>query len=217
MNPFLGPLDADGRVPASQQTRVAAFLMSAHGALARQLMTALPGRLREGWQVELHIQYCRELELLTLLAGATTWVPDPALPFQFWHWELAWMPQPAEGAQDSRQGRLIDLAAFGHALHAVIRPAALLPENAPPMEPFAVALRRIEFEAGRLMQAHILFLKGPQFESARDVVSAAVEKRHAQVRELWNDMLAGIDIDTRTRHVGDTAYHSVATAAQQGR
>ncbi len=216
MKPFLGPLDGDGRVPAHQQTRVAAFLMSAHGALARQLAAALPGRLREGWQVELHVQYCREIEILSLLAGAASWVPDPMLAFLIWQWEIAWWPKPAEGAADRRQGLLIDLAAFGHALHAVTRPAALLPEDAPPMDAFALALRRIEFESGRLMQAHVLFLKGSQFLSVRDAVSTAAERRHAQVRELWTAMLHGIEIDTSNRHIGDTAYHAVASAGQKG-
>ena len=41
MSAFLGPLDATGRVPPRQQTRVAAFLMSCHGAMARQLAIAL--------------------------------------------------------------------------------------------------------------------------------------------------------------------------------
>ena len=32
MSEFLGPLNSDNRVPPRQQTRVAAFLISAHGA-----------------------------------------------------------------------------------------------------------------------------------------------------------------------------------------
>ena len=36
MSEVFGPLDPQGRVPPQQQTRVAAFLASAHGALARQ-------------------------------------------------------------------------------------------------------------------------------------------------------------------------------------
>jgi len=41
MSEFFGPLDSGGRVPPRQQTRVAAFLVSAHGALARQFALAL--------------------------------------------------------------------------------------------------------------------------------------------------------------------------------
>ncbi len=207
MNPFLGPLDHDGRIPAHQQTRVSAFLLSAHGAWARRLAAVLPVRLRNGWQEELHAQYCREMEILSLLTRATSWVPDPMLAFLIWQWEATWWPQRAEGVADQSQGLLIDLAAFGHALHAVIRPAALLPEGAAQMDPFGLAMRRIEFESGRLLQAQILFLKGPQLLSVRDAAAAAVERRHAQVRELWTSMLHGIDIETSGRHRVETAYH----------
>lgn len=41
MSMFLGPLDAAGRVPPGQQTRIAAFLLSCHGAMARQLALAV--------------------------------------------------------------------------------------------------------------------------------------------------------------------------------
>jgi hypothetical protein len=192
MSAFLGPLDEDGRVPANQQTRVSAFLMSAHGAQARQLAAVLPGSLRDGWQVELHSQYCREMEILSLVARATSWVPDPMLAFLVWQWEAAWLPRPVQGAADQHHGLLIDLAAFGHALHSVIRPAALLPEFQPHDNAFALAMRRIEFESGRLLQAQILFLKGPQLIPVRDAVAAAVERRHAQVRELWSRLLGDL-------------------------
>jgi hypothetical protein len=217
MSPFLGPLDPDGRVPAQQQTRLAAFLMSAHGAQARQLAAALPGSLQHGWQVELHSQYCREIEILSLIARSTSWVPDPTLMFLIWHWEIAWLPRPVEGAADRVQGLLIDLAAFGHALHSVIRPAALLPEFESHNNAFALAMRRVEFESGRLMHAQILFLKGPQLIPVRDAVAAAVERRHAQVRELWNAMLLGLEIETSGRHNLPPAYQltvkSVAATA----
>jgi hypothetical protein len=196
MSAFLGPLDRDGRIPPQQQTRVASFLISAHGAQARQLAAALPGRLRYGWQVELHSQYSRELEILSLLTRATSWVVDPRLVFLAWQWEAAWLPKPVAGTADGMQGLLIDLAAFGHALHSVIRPAALLPEGVAAADPFVLAMRRIEFESGRLLQAQIVFLKGPQLAAVRDVVAAAVERRHAQVRELWTSMLRGIDVGT---------------------
>lgn len=215
MRAFLGPLDEHGRIPAHQQTLVSTFLVSAHGANARQLALALPSRLHHGWQVELHSQYCREMEILSLVARATAWVPIPKLAFSLWQWELAWLPKPVAEAADRVQGLLIDLAAFGHALHTVIRPAALLPEGFEQADPFALAMRRIEFESGRLMQAQILFLKGPELISYRDAVAAAVEWRHAQVRELWSGILRSMDIETSARHVlaPAPAYRSALKAA----
>ncbi len=215
MSPFLGPLDRDGCVPAQQQTRLSAFLMSAHGAQARQLAAALSGGLQHGWQVELHSQYCREMEILSLILRATSWVPDPMLIFLIWQWEVAWLPRPAEGVADAFQGLLIDLAAFGHALHAVVRPAALLPEFAPHNNAFAQAMRRIEFESGRLLHPQILFLKGPELFPVRAAVAAAVERRHAQVRELWDALLHGMEIEPSGRHNLPPAYQLTVKAAAE--
>jgi hypothetical protein len=212
MNPFLGPLE-NGRIPAVQQTRVSAFLMSAHGALTRHLAVALPASLHQGWQVEMHSQYCREMEILSLLARATSWVPDPQLGILIWQWEAAWLPRPVSGAVDRTQATLIDLAALGHALHAVIRPAALLPENFPDSDPFGLAMRRIEFESGRLMQAQILFLKGPELIPVRDAVATAVEQRHSQIRELWQNMLRTMQVDVSGRHTLTPAYQAPAQTA----
>jgi hypothetical protein len=206
MNAFLGPLDENGRLPAHQQTRVAAFLMSAHGAQARQLAATLAGAVHDGWQVEMHVQFCREMEILSLLARATSWTLDPLLPFLMWQWENAWLPRPAAGIADRTQALLIDMAAFGHALHGGMRPAALLPEDAHDMDPFTLAMRRIEFEGARLMQGQMIFLKGAQFQAVRTEVNAAVEGRHAQLRGLWDAMLRGIDVDNNSRHLAETAF-----------
>ncbi len=81
--------------------------------------------------MELHSQYCREIEILSLIGRSTKWVADPALAFMIWQWEAAWLPRAAEGVADQSLSLLIDLAAFGHAVHSVIRPAALLPEFEP--------------------------------------------------------------------------------------
>jgi hypothetical protein len=194
MSAFLGPPDADGRIPAQQQTRVAAFLMSAHAAQARQLAAVLPASLRHAWQLELHSQYCREMEIVSLLTRATTWIPDPQLMYMIWEWETAWLPKPIEGTADRYNGMLVDMAALGHALHAGIRPAAVLPEGVAPIDPFVLTMRRIEFESGRLLQAQIVFLKGPQLAPLRKEVAEAVERRHNQVGELWGAMLAGLGV-----------------------
>ena len=59
------------------------------------------------------------------------------------------------------------------------------------LDPFALALRKIELESSRLMQAQILFLKSADLLPFRNAVNAAIESRHAQVRKLWDDMLSG--------------------------
>jgi hypothetical protein len=57
-----------------------------------------------------------------------------------------------------------------------------------------MALRRIEFESGRLLQAQILFLKGPDQLPFRDTVSRVLESRHTELRKLWHDTLASLGI-----------------------
>jgi hypothetical protein len=194
MSEFFGPLDSAGRVPSRQQTRVAAFLMSAHGALARQLAVTLPNRLNEGWQTEMNAQLFREAEIVSLLLRATSWAPDLALPYLVSTWEMAWLPQPVPGIPDNTLSVAVDIAALGHAIHAAIRPAALLPLEAQAHDPFTMALRRIEFESSRLMQAQILLLKSAELRPFRDAVNSAVEKRHQEVRKLWGEMLEGIGV-----------------------
>lgn len=199
MSQFLGPLDQAGRIPPRQQTRVAAFLVSAHGALARRLAFALPGQMKAGWQTELNAQFYREAETVSLLMRATSWVPDPELLLLAPTWEADWLPRPGPAAADATMAYTIDTASLGHAVHAAIRPAALLPDGASAEDAFVMALRRIEFESGRLMQAQILFLKGPDLLPFRDAVNAAVEQRHLQVRERWHGMLKGIGVERTAR------------------
>ena len=73
--------------------------------------------------------------------------------------------------------------------HAPKQPDKVLAED-----PFVMALRRIEFESGRIMQAQIIFLKGQDLLPYREAVNAAVESRHLQVRKLWTEMLDGIGV-----------------------
>ncbi|MDA9393938.1 hypothetical protein WN73_25895 [Bradyrhizobium sp. CCBAU 45394] len=196
MSRFLGPLDSEGRVPSHQQTRVAAFLISAHGALARQFALALPMRIEAAWQTELNAQFYRESEIVSLLQRTASWVPDMALGYMAASWETAWFPKPIEGITNLPLALPIDLATLAHAVHAGIRPAALLPLGANADDPFVSALRRIEFESGRLLQAQILFLKGESLVPFRDAVNTALERRHAEVRRLWAEVLESIGITT---------------------
>jgi hypothetical protein len=181
-------------VSPRQQTRVAAFLISAHGALARQFAFALPMKLESAWQTELNAQFYRETEIVSLLLRATTWVPELALGYMAASWETAWFPTPIDGIADHPLALAVGLATLAHAVHAGIRPAALLPVQANANDPFVMALRRIEFESGRLLQAQILFLKGPELVPFRDAVSSALERRHTEIRKLWTEALESVGI-----------------------
>jgi hypothetical protein len=192
---YLGPLDSLGRVPPRQQTRVAAFLVSAHAALARQLALALNAPLGAGWVAELNTQVYRETEIVSLLLRATSWVPDLELLFLAPQWEAAWLVKPVPGIPDRIKASAVDLAALGHAVHGAIRPATLLPQKLPMDDAFGIALRKTEFESGRLIQAQMLLLKSPDLLAFRDALGLAVESRHTQIRGLWLEMLAGIGVE----------------------
>jgi hypothetical protein len=196
MSQFFGPLDSERRVPPRQQTRVAAFLISAHGALAGQFAFTLPIKLESAWQTELNAQLYRETEIVSLLLRATAWVPDLALGYMAAFWETAWFPAPIEGIPDRALAVAAGLAILAHAVHAGIRPASLLPVEAEANDPFVTALRRIEFESGRLLQAQSLFLKGPELAPFRAAISSALERRHAEIGKLWTDALEGVGIAT---------------------
>ena len=73
-------------------------------------------------------QLYRESEIVSLLLRATSWTPDPELLFLFPSREAAGCPGQPKAVTDRAQAFIIDIAALGHAPHAVIRPAALLPE-----------------------------------------------------------------------------------------
>lgn len=197
MSGFFGPLDSEGRVPPHQQTRVAAFLVSAHGALARQSAFTFPSRLESAWQTELNAQLYRETEIVSLLLRATSWAPDPGLGYMAVAWESAWYPAPIYEISNWPLAMAAGLATLAHAVHAGIRPAALLPVEANPNDSFVMALRRIEFESGHLLQAQILSLKGPDLVPFRDAVSSALERRHTEVRKLWGNMLQSVGIAAR--------------------
>jgi hypothetical protein len=121
-------------------------------------------------------------------------VPDLSLAYMAASWETAWFPAPIEGIPDRTLAAAAGLATLAHAVHAGIRPAALLPVEANANDPFVTALRRVEFENGRLLQAQSHFLKGTELLPFRDAVSAALERRHAEIGRLWAQALEGVGI-----------------------
>lgn len=205
MNRILGPLDQNRRVPACQQTRIAAFLISAHAALARQFAFAAPLHLHTCQQAELNAQFYREVEIVALLIRTASWVPDITLPASAILWETAWLPRPLDGIEDRSLALAAGVAILTHAVHAVIRPAILLPAETDPLDPFASALRRIEYKSNHQLQAQLVLLKSASFMPFRNVITNALDRRHADIRKLWDETLdsAGIDVtpaDCTTDH-----------------
>lgn len=185
-------LDDSGRVLPSQQTRVASFLISAHGAHARRLALTLAGPVDGVVQVIQHTEYCRAAELVSLFARSTAWSFDPLLPVLGLTWEAAWLPAPVSPAGDLLTDQAIDLLAFGHALYGGIRPATILPADAEPADPFVMAITQLELESSRLIQGQIAVLKSQRLENRRDAIETALGARQKQIRALWADLLADL-------------------------
>ena len=148
---------------ADTQTKIGLFV----GA-AKNVNAAILGAIELQPQVTVaypfvHGQYYRELEFASLLARVTRWSASPALyatgslmvaPL----WREWWRIQlPAGALLDLRAG--YTALALGHALLARVRLAPVIAEGTNELDPFVAALRRIEQENGRMIQAQIRLLK----------------------------------------------------------
>lgn len=167
------------------QTRISAFVTAAKNANALFLgmFELAPGLSGASYQL-LHAQLFRELEHLTLLARVTRWRAVPSLYGQAL--KLAgplWKHVPR--ARVLRRPRLDERSAFagfafGHALLSDVRLSPIIPAQADPADPYAAALRYIDQDNGRMLQAQIRALKSG-FQNLRiDEKEAIVaEKREA--------------------------------------
>ena len=196
MSQFLGPLDSTGRVPphAADAGRFIPDVRAWRAGATARDRPARPAQGRLANRIERTASIARRKSFPCCCVrqhGCRIW-RYPGLPSS---WEAAWLPKPVEGVADLRQALAIDIAALGHAVawgdHG--RPPCCRSRHRRKI-PFVMALRRIEFESGRLIQAQILFLKSDDLKPLRDAVNSAVETRHAQVRKLWTEMLDGIGV-----------------------
>jgi hypothetical protein len=110
-----------------------------------------------------HGQYFREMEFATMLGRVTRWSPNPRLYVEgtelagpLWRewWQLLAGSVPPWDVRVTYAG-----LALGHALLARVRLSPVLPDEVDELDPFVVAVRRIEQESGRMIQAQIRLLK----------------------------------------------------------
>ena len=148
---------------ADMQSRISLFL----GA-AKSVNAAILGAVELQPKITIvypfvHGQYFREVEFAALLARVTRWSSNWAtyaqgakLATSLWTqwWQIHLPLGPALNPRAAYSA-----LALGHALLARVRTAPLIPDNANEMDPFVAALRRIEQESGRMIQAQIRLLK----------------------------------------------------------
>jgi hypothetical protein len=140
-----------------------------------------------------HGQYFREVEFAALLARVTRWSSNWALYSEGSRltaslWAQWWRIQlPLGPALNTRAA--YSALALGHALLARVRTAPLIPGNASEMDPFVAALRRIEQESGRMIQAQIRLLKDGASPLPLDEREQIIEDKQEAVDEAFRGFL----------------------------
>ena len=139
-------------------------------------------------------QSARELEAVTLLARTTQWSRDPGLLLaanrivapliMAWN-KIMLPPGPLLNPQAAYRG-----ISLGHAQLARIRLLPVIPDNADPLDPFVIALQRIEQENGRMLQTQIRLLKSVGDEVPLAEREALVEQDQELVNGVFSEFLA---------------------------
>jgi hypothetical protein len=175
------------------QTKIALFL----GA-AKSVNAAILGAVELQPKITIaypfvHGQYFREVEFAALLARVTRWssnwatyVEGAKLTSSLWNqwWQIQLPLGPGHDA-----GKAYSALALGHALLARIRTAPLIPDKANEMDPFVAALRRIEQESGRMIQAQIRLLKDGASPLTLDERERIIETKQLAIDQTFQRFL----------------------------
>lgn len=139
-------------------------------------------------------QYSREIEAVTLLGRTTHWSQNPMLATEgariIAPLTLAWgqvmaPPGPMFNPQAAYRG-----ITLGHAQLARIRLLPVIPEKIDPLDPYVVALQRIEQENGRMLQTQIRLLKNIGTELPLEEREALIEQDQLLVDGVFSEFLA---------------------------
>lgn len=192
----LGPLDGSGRIAPPKQTRLASFVILAHQTNARLLQGVELMPFQSAWHEAFHRQYWREIELIQLLLRATAWTPELGGAARAMRWQSFWSGQVLEVTGQvftaGPERAALTALALGHAVHSVMRLSPLLPEGAAADDAFVAALRRVDEESDRIVEAQASFLAGSPLAGDPAVVEAALADKRAAVDGLWQEFLQGL-------------------------
>ena len=154
---------AMSRFDAMAQTKIALFVGTAKVVNATIMLGFAMQPYAGVAYPFVHGQYFRESEYASLLARVTRWAPAPhvyleaaAVTAPLWR---EWSRACVDAFPVANAGGMYGALALGHALLARVRLAPVIHEDADPLDPFVVAIRRIEQEGGRMIQAQIRLLK----------------------------------------------------------
>ncbi len=141
----------------------------------------------------LHNQYFKEIELSTLLGKATQWSSNPFVYMEATNLNLFLVNHT--GAARYMQGffeldrTFYEYLALSHAFMADVRFLPLLPASIPLDSPFLSALKEIEEENGRQIQAQIRLLKDVPVPLEREEKEAIIEQQWGRVEEVYDRFL----------------------------
>lgn len=183
-----------GSVHPDDQTRMTLFIQS-----VKAINSAVLAKIELqplDWEPyrALHNQYYKEVEMATLLGKATAWSSNPLLYMEATTLNLDLWNRT--GAVRYLQGPFqVDATfyrylALSHGFMAVIRMLPLFPADLPLDTPYLRALKDIEDENGRQIQAQIRLLKSLDCGLAREEREAIVEEEQATVEACFDAFLA---------------------------
>lgn len=142
----------------------------------------------------LHAQYFQEVESILLLSKVTRWAPFPrlymeAMPIMapIWNEWRSRYGMPGISAIDPKgfyQG-----LALGHALLSKIRIVPVIPPEIEANDPYAMALRRIEQDNGRMIQSQITLLRSTAPAMPEDERDGLIEEKQELVNEVFDHFL----------------------------
>lgn len=143
-----------------------------------------------------HRQYYKEIELSTLLNKATSWSTNPfvymeATQLNLSLWQKAEINQYIQGFFGVDE-TFYSYLALSHALMAEVRLLPVLPPTLSLDTPFLSAIREIEEENGRQIQAQIRLLRAIDVPLTEDEKQEIVAKQQAIVQSVFCELLAAV-------------------------
>ncbi len=183
-------------IGSEQETRISLFIQGIKTANAA-ILAKIEFQPFE-WEPykSFHRQYYKEIELSTLLNKATSWSSNPfvymeATQLNLSLWQKAEINQYIQGffAVDES---FYSYLALSHALMAEIRVLPVLPPTLALDTPFLSALREIEEENGRQIQAQIRLLRAIEVPLSAEQKEAIVAKQQAVVQSVFCELLASV-------------------------
>jgi hypothetical protein len=178
------------------QTRISLFLQGLKSINATVLVRVEFQAIEWLPYKYLHSQYFKEVELITLLAKATSWTGNPMVFLAATNTNLtAWQET---GAARFMQGVLkvdrtfYEYLALSHALMSNVRFLPLLPIQVKLDTPFLSVLKEIEEENGRQIQTQIRLLKDMKIDLSRDEKEHIIDSQRQIVERIFLRLLCEI-------------------------